>query len=88
MRRAKRVDAATGEIKRVWTARSARRLGVARKILRTLENAAREMGMTALRLDTNQALTEAHAFYRKQGFREVARFGDNPYAHHWFSKPL
>jgi DNA-binding MarR family transcriptional regulator/GNAT superfamily N-acetyltransferase len=84
----KRVDATTGEIKRVWTARSARRLGVARKILRALENGGREMGMTVLRLDTNRALTEAHAFYRREGFREVDRFGANPYAHHWFSKPL
>ena len=84
----KRVDPATGEIKRVWTDRQARGLGVARRVLRRLEAIAREMAMTTLRLDTNRALTEAHELYRKEGYREVARFNDNPYAHHWFAKRL
>jgi GNAT superfamily N-acetyltransferase len=84
----KRVDQATGEIKRVWTAPSARGMGVARRILRKLEAAAREKGLNTLRLDTNRALTEAHALYRSEGYKEVARFNDNPYAHHWFKKRL
>jgi DNA-binding MarR family transcriptional regulator/GNAT superfamily N-acetyltransferase len=84
----KRVDKATGEIKRVWTAPSARGIGVARRMLRTLEAAAREKGLKTLRLDTNRALTEAHALYRSEGYGEVARFNDNPYAHHWFEKRL
>jgi DNA-binding MarR family transcriptional regulator/GNAT superfamily N-acetyltransferase len=84
----KRSDKTTGEIKRVWTAPSARGIGVARRILRTLEAAAREMGLKRLRLGTNRALTEAHALYRKEGFGEIARFNDNPYEHHWFEKKL
>jgi DNA-binding MarR family transcriptional regulator/GNAT superfamily N-acetyltransferase len=84
----KRIDETTGEIKRVWTARSARGLGVARRIVRRLEAAARDMGLKGVRLDTNRALTEAQALYRAEGYREVARFGDNPYAHHWFAKEL
>ena len=84
----KRIDAATGEIKRVWTAPLARGLGVARTILHRLEAEAAGMGMTVLRLDTNKALTEAHALYLGQGYREVARFNDNPYAHRWFEKRL
>jgi DNA-binding MarR family transcriptional regulator/GNAT superfamily N-acetyltransferase len=84
----KRADKATGEIKRVWTAPSARGIGVARRMLRTLEAAAREKGLKTLRLDTNRALTEAHALYRSEGYREIARFNDNPYAHHWFEKRL
>ena len=84
----KRVDKATGEIKRVWTAPSARGLGVARRVLRTLEAGARKAGLKTLRLDTNRALTEAHALYRSEGYREIARFNDNPYAHHWFAKRL
>jgi DNA-binding MarR family transcriptional regulator len=82
------VDKATGEIKRVWTAPSARGLGVARRMLRTLEGAAREKGLKTLRLDTNRALTEAHALYRSEGYQEIARFNDNPYADHWFEKQL
>ena len=84
----KRVDKATGEIKRVWTAPSARGLGVARRMLRALEAAAREAGVKTLRLDTNRALTEAHALYRSEGYLEIARFNDNSYAHHWFEKRL
>ena len=76
------------EIKRVWTAPSARGMGVARRVLRALEAAARDMGLKTLRLDTNRALTEAHALYRNEGFREIDRFNDNPYADHWFEKRL
>ena len=61
------MDKATGEIKRVWTAPSARGMGVARRMLRTLEAAAREAGLKTMRLDTNRALTEAHALYRSEG---------------------
>ncbi len=84
----KRVGKTMGEIKRVWTAPSARGSGVARRMLRTLEAAARERGLKTLRLDTNRALTEAHALYRSEGYQEVARFNDNPYADHWFEKSL
>jgi DNA-binding MarR family transcriptional regulator/ribosomal protein S18 acetylase RimI-like enzyme len=84
----KRLGKAIGEIKRVWTAPSARGAGIARRVLRTLEAKAREGGLKTLRLDTNRALTEAHALYRKEGYREIARFSDNPYADHWFEKRL
>jgi GNAT superfamily N-acetyltransferase/DNA-binding MarR family transcriptional regulator len=84
----KHTDKTTGEIKRVWTAPSARGMGVARRVLRTLEAAARELGLSTLRLGTNRALTEAHALYRTEGFREIARFNDNRYEHHWFEKRL
>jgi GNAT superfamily N-acetyltransferase/DNA-binding MarR family transcriptional regulator len=84
----KRIGERTGEIKRVWTAPSARGIGVARRMLRTLEARAREAGVKTLRLDTNRALTEAHALYRSEGYREITRFNDNPYADHWFAKRL
>ena len=78
----------TGEIKRVWVANAARGSGVARRMLRKLEAAAVEMGLPIPRLDTNKALTEARALYRKEGYREVEPFNDNSYAHHWFEKRL
>jgi DNA-binding MarR family transcriptional regulator/GNAT superfamily N-acetyltransferase len=84
----KRIDAETGEIKRVWTAPSARGLGVARRMLHRLEAEAASMGFAVLRLDTNKALTEAHALYLKEGYTDIARFNDNPYAHRWFEKRL
>ena len=78
----------TGEIKRVWTAPSARGQGIARRIVRALEAKARDSGLRTVRLDTNSTLHEAQALYRKEGYREVAAFSDNPYAHHWFEKDL
>jgi GNAT superfamily N-acetyltransferase len=63
----KRVDKLTGEIKRVWTAPSARGLGVARRILRTLEATARDIGLKTLRLDTNRALKEAPLCTARKG---------------------
>src|SRR5580698_5379925 len=62
----KRIGEATGEIKRVWTAPAARGIGVARRMLRALEAAARDARVKTLRLDTNRALTEAHALYRSE----------------------
>ena len=84
----RRVDATTGEVKRVWTVPSARGLGVARRVMAMIEATARGAGLMTLRLDTNRSLKEAQALYRKLGFEEVAAFNANPYAHHWFRKPL
>ena len=83
-----RLSAGEGEIKRMWTAPDARGLGVARRIIAVIETTAREADVTTLRLDTNRALKEAHALYRKLGFVEIARYNDNPYADHWFEKRL
>ena len=42
----RRIDATTGEIKRVWITPSARGLGVATRLLQTLEEAGRDIGLT------------------------------------------
>jgi DNA-binding MarR family transcriptional regulator/GNAT superfamily N-acetyltransferase len=81
-------DAKIGEIKRMWTAPSARGLGIARRVLDALEAKAAEVGLITLRLETNKALCEAQALYRGSGYKEVAPFNDEPYAHHWFEKRL
>ena len=83
-----RLDAATAEIKRMWTAPAARGQGVARRMLGELDKIAIKAGYRKLRLDTNRALSEAHALYRRQGFVETARYNDNPYADYWFEKDL
>ncbi len=70
----------------MWVAPQARGLGIARSILERLEREAWQRGLRAVRLDTNAALTEALRLYRSAGYGEIARFNDNPYAHHWFEK--
>ena len=84
----KAIGPRVASLKRMWVADSARGLGIGRRMLEALEAQARELGLTTLRLETNKALSEAIALYRSAGFREVARFNDDPYAHHWFEKRL
>ena len=76
------------ELKRMWVTPEARGLGVGRRILMELERIARDAGSHVVRLETNQALTEAISLYRTSGYREVEAFNDEPYAHHWFQKQL
>jgi len=76
------------EIKRLWVAPAARRLGVARRVLAELEAQARQAGAEVVRLDTNRALRAATTLYRSAGYTEVPAFNDEPYAHHWFEKRL
>jgi DNA-binding MarR family transcriptional regulator/GNAT superfamily N-acetyltransferase len=80
--------AAYGEIKRMWVDASVRGLGVGKRILRRLEELARERGLSVVRLETNKSLTEAQSLYRSTGYREIPAYNDEPYAHHWFEKRL
>jgi DNA-binding MarR family transcriptional regulator/GNAT superfamily N-acetyltransferase len=76
------------EIKRMWVAESARGMGLGRRLLAELEARAAQGSCPVVRLETNRALTEAIALYRSAGYREVAAFNHEPYAHHWFEKRL
>ena len=79
---------APAKVRRMWVAPSVRGLGVGRRLLAELEAHAAARGVTVLRLETNGALAEAISLYRSSGYREVAPFSDEPYAHHWFEKTL
>ncbi len=79
---------APAELKRMWLEPDVRGFGFARRLLQALEQVARDAGATAVRLETNKALGEAVNLYRSSGYLEVAAFSDEPYAHHWFEKPL
>jgi DNA-binding MarR family transcriptional regulator/GNAT superfamily N-acetyltransferase len=76
------------EVKRMWVAPRARRLGLARRFLAEAEARAARAGHDRLRLDTNRTLDAAIRLYRSSGFREVPAFNDEPYAHHWFEKAV
>ncbi len=81
-------DDAPAEVKRMWVSPAARGLGLGRRLLAELEAHAAARGVTVLRLETNGTLAEAISLYRTSGYREVAAFNDEPYAHHWFEKIL
>ena len=86
----RRLDAATGEIKRMYVVPSRRGTGVAAAVLEALEAHARSLGWTHLRLETGDGQPDAVAFYTKHGYLPIPRFG--PYADeptsHCFEKPL
>ncbi len=84
----KAISPRVGSLKRMWVSDAVRGLGIGRRMLEALEAHARELGLTNLRLETNRTLQEAIRLYRSAGFREVAAFNDDPYAHHWFEKRL
>lgn len=84
----KEISPGVGSLKRMWVAASMRGLGFGRRMLGALEDQARELGFTTLRLETNRALTEAISLYRNSGYVEVAAFNTDPYANHWFEKHI
>jgi DNA-binding MarR family transcriptional regulator/predicted N-acetyltransferase YhbS len=77
-----------GEIKRMWVHPDWRGAGLGSRMLTHLEDRARELGHRHVHLDTNGALVEAIALYRKTGYREIERYNDNPYAEAFFTKKL
>ena len=82
----RRLDADTGEIKRMWVHADWRGAGLGGRLLGHLERTAVELGCRRIVLDTHRALGEAVALYARAGYREIARYNDNPYAQAWFEK--
>ena len=79
---------APAEIKRMWLAPQARGLGLGRRLLETLEECALAGGAQVAHIETSDVLTEAISLYRSAGWVEVPAFNDEPFADHWFEKPL
>jgi len=82
------IDDSVAEIKRMWVDPAARGRGLATRLLAFLEVTALESGRSTVRLDTNPVLLEAIAMYRKNGYADIDRYNDNPYAGLWFEKRL
>lgn len=76
------------EVKRLWVAPASRGLGLARRLMAAIEDAARDLSIRVLRLDTNRALPEAIELYRRTGWVEIPRFNDDPYPDVFFEKRL
>ena len=84
----KTLEPGVGEIARVWVDRPHRGLGLGERLLAALEEQAVALGHRLVRLDTHRSLDAAKAMYRKNGYAEIPRYNDNPYAGHWFEKRL
>ncbi|MEM1162944.1 MAG: GNAT family N-acetyltransferase [Pseudomonadota bacterium] len=64
-----------GELKRIFTTRSARGKRLAVKIVEALEEEARAFGAPIMRLETGLASPDALALYRRMNYRQVGPFG-------------
>ena len=84
----KRLDDTTAEIKRMYVVPQARGHGVARRLLAALEDAARAIGYSLVRLDTGDRQPHALSLYRSAGYREIADYNGNPAASYWLEKDL
>lgn len=76
------------EVKRMWISPVARGLGLARRLMTAAEDAARDLSIKTLRLDTNRILFEAVCLYQSIGWTEIDRFNDDPYPDIFFEKQL
>jgi GNAT superfamily N-acetyltransferase len=84
----KRLDARTGEIKRMYVVPEARGRGLGRALLVALEDAARALGYTKARLDTGPRQPNSRALYVSAGYAEIADYNGNPFASFWGEKAL
>jgi GNAT superfamily N-acetyltransferase len=76
------------EIKRMYVVPAARGLGLARVLLRALEDAARDLGHVVVRLDTGPHQPHARALYESAGYRPIGNYNANPVASYWGEKRI
>lgn len=75
----RRIDATTGEMKRMWMRPAFRRNGLGRSLAAALVTAAREEGYLAVRLETLSVMPKARALYEKMGFAEIPHTAPKPF---------
>ena len=64
-----------GELKRMYVSETHRGLGIASKILKSLEDYAFQNALNKIRLETGNLHFAAMAFYKQHGYQEISRFG-------------
>ena len=84
----KRLDDERCEIKKMYVVPERRGQGVARALLRELEDTARRLEYPIARLDTGPKQGNAEGLYRDEGYVEVPDFNGNPVAVFWGEKTL
>ena len=70
-----RYDAVTGEIRRMYVVPPARGRGLSRLLLEALEDEARALGYSLVRLETGKLQAAAIGLYVSAGFGPIPRYG-------------
>jgi len=68
------------EMKRLYVRSQHRGAGLGRLLATTVIAAAKDLGYESLKLDTLPQMKAAQRMYEKLGFRDTARYNDNPIA--------
>lgn len=66
----------TAEVKRFFVKKDYRGKGISKRLMKLLEDRAREKGYKKFILETGEALTEAMALYYKVGFKVIENYGE------------
>ena len=72
----RRIDANTGELKRMYVVPAERGRGVGQAILRALEIEAQGLGLARLVLETGVRQDKAQKLYQQAGFAPIDRYGE------------
>jgi GNAT superfamily N-acetyltransferase len=76
------------ELKRLYVVPASRRQGVARELVRALEDTARALGYRVARMDTGPRQPHASRFFEAEGYAPTGNFNGNPAANWWGEKQL
>jgi GNAT superfamily N-acetyltransferase len=83
-----RLDAETGEVRRIFLDRTERGRGTGRRLLVELEEHARRLGYRRVRLTTGDEQEEALGMFQSAGYEEIAPFTDGAFTRHWMERAL
>jgi GNAT superfamily N-acetyltransferase len=72
----RRIDALTGELKRMYVTPDVRGLGVGQALLIALQAEARRLGLARVVLETGIRQARALSLYARNGFARIAPFGE------------
>jgi len=74
----RKVDAKTGEMKRLYVKPEARKKGIGRQLAQAILESARGRGYQRIVLDTTPHMKEAIDLYESLGFERIAAYRKNP----------
>jgi GNAT superfamily N-acetyltransferase len=72
----RQLEPGTAELKRMFVRRGFRGQGLARVLLRRLEQEARSAGIRVLKLETGPRQIEALGLYRSERYADIPRYGE------------
>jgi DNA-binding MarR family transcriptional regulator/GNAT superfamily N-acetyltransferase len=83
-----RIAPGVAEVRHLWIDRTARGLGLGRRLLTDLETDVAVHGIGTVRLGTHGSLDEAIALYRNSGYHEIGAYAASPYNQLCFEKQV